>query len=278
MPLPGVLSEIWLRKLSAAVDNTENCFTLTRAGIGSTINVVFWGSKRIRPEGPRAVLLPFVEEHVRIGRIIGIVVTVIVLSLGWGGGSAMAQVGGQAEFGPIGNSSFVVPAGVSKIRASVYGGGGGAGATIVATSPGANGGSGAFGQGVITVTPGETITIVVGAGGAGGQPGTSQNGKAGGATKILHGATVLLSAGGGGGGSCAGCAPFSVGKGGAIGIGPSGSVLHAGPDGNSCGGGQTRCGYTLPDFTTSVSIGGRGFFNGGTSTISGIQGYVYLEW
>lgn len=167
---------------------------------------------------------------------------------------------------------------MTKIRAYVYGAGGGAGATTVSTSPGANGGSGAFGEAVITVTAGETLTVAVGAGGAGGQPGTSQNGKAGGATKILRGATVLLSAGGGGGGSCAGCVPFNVGKGGAVGIGPSGSVLHAGPAGNNCGGGQTRCGYTLPDFTTSVSIGGRGFFNGGTSTISGLQGYVYLEW
>jgi len=215
---------------------------------------------------------------VRIGRIVGI--AVIVLSLGWGGSSAVAQAspGGQAEFVPIGNSSFVVPTGVTKIRAYVYGGGGGAGATIVATSPGANGGSGAFGEGVITVTAGETLTIVVGAGGAGGLPSTSQNGKAGGATKVLRGAKVLLSAGGGGGGSCAGCVPFNVGQGGAVGIGPAGSLLHAGPDGKNCGGGQTRCGYTLPDFSTSVTIGGRGFFNGGTSTISGRQGYVYLEW
>jgi hypothetical protein len=221
----------------------------------------------------------------RIGRIIGIAISVnlIVLSIGWGGSMVTAKagsVGGQAEFVITGNNSFTVPSGVTKIRAYVYGAGGGAGATTNPQTPGANGGTGAFGEGAITVTLGETLTIVVGAGGAGGQFGTSQNGQAGGTTEILGtNKVVLLSAGGGGGGSCAGCSPFNVGSGGAAGVGPSRSLRHAGPDGSSCGGGQTRCAYPLTDYAADVDVGGRGFFNGnGTETINGVQGYVYLEW
>lgn len=223
----------------------------------------------------------------RIGRIVGIAVSAsfIVLLVGLGGSlvtaNAAASVGGQAEFVATGNNSFTVPSGVTKIRAFVYGAGGGAGATN-SQGTGANGGSGAFGQGVIAVKAGEVLTIVVGAGGAGGQPGTSQNGQDGATTEILDSKmNVLVSAGGGGGGSCGGCSPYNVGSGGAAGTGPSGSLLHAGPDGSECGGGQTRCGYPLSDYSADVSIGGRGFNNGNeddTETINGIQGYVYLEW
>jgi hypothetical protein len=193
-----------------------------------------------------------------------------------------AQTSGQAEFFSPGTTTFTVPSGVSQIRAYVYGAGGGAGATTNPSNPGANGGSGAFGESIITVTAGEVLTITVGAGGAGGSPGTSQNGKSGGTTKILDGSTTVLSAGGGGGGSCAGCTPFNQGSGGAAGIGPTGSLLHTGPNGSGCGGGQTRCAYPLPDYTSDVSVGGRGFFSGSTeddtSTTKGISGYVYLEW
>lgn len=191
--------------------------------------------------------------------------------------------GGQAEFITTGNNNFTVPSGVTQIRAYVYGAGGGAGATSKPAHPGANGGSGAFGEGVISVTPGAGLTVTVGAGGAGGQPGTGQDGMPGGVTEILdQNNNVLLSAGGGGGGSCAGCHPYKVGSGGAAGVGPSGSLLHAGPDGSECGGGQTRCAYPLPDYSADVDVGGRGFFSGNkgsdTETINGIQGYVYLEW
>jgi len=193
--------------------------------------------------------------------------------------SASAANEGQTEFTATGNNTFTVPTGVTKIRAYVYGAGGGAGATN-SQGTGANGGSGAFGQGVLAVKAGEVLTVVVGGGGAGGASGTTDNGQAGATTEILDSkGDVLLSAGGGGGGSCGGCTPYNVGSGGAAGTGPVGSLLHAGPDGSECGGGQTRCGYPLPEYSADVSIAGRGFYNGnGSETINGVQGYVYLEW
>ena len=89
------------------------------------------------------------------------------------------------------------------------------------THAGGGGGSGGFYSGqTIAVTPGETLTVVVGAGGgsasfefngvflctgtAYGTSGTYWNGKAGGSTTVSRGATVLYTATGGGPGLGAG--------------------------------------------------------------------------
>jgi hypothetical protein len=201
-------------------------------------------------------------------------------------GDLYAQSGpaGQAEFYKPGSNSFTVPEGVTRIRVFVYGAGGGAGSSISSNQLGLNGGSGAFVQAVIDVTAGEKLSIVVGAGGAGGKAGVDGAGKAGGASEILSASkAVLVSAGGGGAGTgCEGCSSsVHVGAGGMPGKAPTGSLLHPGPDGTECGGGSTRCGYTPPGFTADVDFGGRGFNNGNvdeTETIDGIAGYVYFEW
>jgi len=202
------------------------------------------------------------------------------------GGNLFAQNApeGQAEFYTVGSNPFTVPEGVTKIRVFVYGGGGGAGSSFSNSELGLNGGSGAFVEAVIDVTPSNKITVVVGAGGAGGRAGVFGAGKAGGASQILNAdKEVVVSAGGGGAGSgCDKCSPsVHVGAGGTPGVAPAGSLLHPGSDGTACGGGTTRCGYIPPGFTPDVSWGGRGFNSGSateTETIGGIQGYVYFEW
>lgn len=76
------------------------------------------------------------------------------------------------------NGSFIVPAGVTRIFITMCGGGGG-GAGATSASPGSGGGAA---QSIIrhcmVVTPGNSMTVTVGAGGAGGTSGA--NGSAGG--------------------------------------------------------------------------------------------------
>jgi hypothetical protein len=88
---------------------------------------------------------------------------------------------------------FVVPAGVTNILCEVIGGGGG---SAVAGNTGAGGGG--YSYGTLAVTPGETLTITVGAGGTGNQPPGGQ-GTSGGTSSIVRSSTTLMSATGGGG-------------------------------------------------------------------------------
>ena len=107
-------------------------------------------------------------------------------------------VNAQTAYTTAGTSSFIVPVGVTSISAVAVGGGGGGNRGMFDTYPGAGGGGGGLSYGTFTVTPGETLTIVVGSGGDGGVF-ASSNGKVGGNSQVKRGSTVLLQGGGGGG-------------------------------------------------------------------------------
>jgi hypothetical protein len=114
-----------------------------------------------------------------------------------------------------GTFSYVVPAGIFSITATIVGGGGGGGGDNSSgdTFQGGSGGSGGFySNQSIAVTPGETLTVTVGAQGLSGWynfnggfqcAGTSgsQNGGAGGLSRISRGGTPLFTATGGEGGT-----------------------------------------------------------------------------
>jgi hypothetical protein len=104
------------------------------------------------------------------------------------------------------DQSYTVPTGVYLLIVKMWGaGGGGNGA--------GKGGGGAYVEGRLTVTPGETLTLIVGSGGAvyntsnnyGGGGGSATvragGGQGGGRTAIRRSGTELVTAGGGGGGS-----------------------------------------------------------------------------
>ena len=110
-----------------------------------------------------------------------------------------AAVNAQTQYTTAGTHSFVVPVGVTSISAVAVGGGGGGAGAMFDQGPGAGGGGGGLAYGTFTVTPGETLTIIVGNYGAGGTFGSSYNGSAGGNSQVKRGSTVLLQGGGGGG-------------------------------------------------------------------------------
>jgi hypothetical protein len=97
--------------------------------------------------------------------------------------------------------TFTVPAGVTELRVRLIGGGGGGGgggsATMSSSTLQAGGGGGGAGlviDQVIAVTPGQTLTLSVGAGGTGG-PGGAANDHAG--TNGTRGSDTLLKDGSG---------------------------------------------------------------------------------
>ena len=110
------------------------------------------------------------------------------------------------------SGSWVAPEGVNAVdEYLVVGGGGGGGSWLDNVNNGAGGGAGGFRTGTsYAVTPGNTYTITVGAGGAGG----ATNGAAGNAGSASVFDTITSAGGGGGGGNGNGTNGGSGGGGG----------------------------------------------------------------
>lgn len=173
------------------------------------------------------------------------------------------------------SGSFVVPNGVTAVKATAIGGGGGAG--YHSTMPGGGGGAGGKAIGIVTgLTPGMSIPVTVGAGGAG-LP-VPANGNAGATSSF---GTFLSGTGGAGGGGGTAAAFAMVGGVGGIGVGGqynfggsmgTDSIVVAcrGGDGGGPGGGKGSSGPQQG--LTAVGYGGGGG-GGGSSTGANPVGY-----
>lgn len=159
----------------------------------------------------------------------------------------------EALYDVAGTYTFTVPNGVTQVSAVCVGGGGGSASCLGnGGSSGGGGGGGGLAYGTFAVTPGETLSVEVGAGGAGGGPGYGVAGSDGGDSRISRGATVLL--GGGGGARGLADAPTGVTIGTyAAGGNPGGTELDGGGSGgpggaarsnNGGGGGGGAGGYS----------------------------------
>lgn len=212
---------------------------------------------------------------------------VITCDVESGGGAFLQTV----TFSAAGSTSWVVPSGVTTIdviKAWAAGGGRarvGAGVGVV----GEGGGGGYSTITNVAVTPGETLTIIVGAGGrtpalsggviagaaggasAGGAGGDSKAGVAsggvvggsgGGATAVLNAGGTLIVAGAGGG---AGYSSANGAIGGAPGGGSSGST----PGGTINGGGAT---FVRPTGGTAGAVGVKGTVSGAANQVNGSDG------
>ena len=167
-----------------------------------------------------------------------------------------------------GAGSFVVPVGVFKIFARVVGGGGGAaGVGVYADGTpkcAGGGGAGGYAEKWIDVVPGQTVSVVVGAGGTGGAASpnfASNNGSPGqnGGTTTLTANGVTISATGGDQGS--GATTVAGGYGGS---GFGGDLNFAGGFGTD----------GAPNSSLYGGNGGAGAFGGGgrSGTNGGING------
>lgn len=187
---------------------------------------------------------------------------------------------GQAAFTTPGTYSWVVPADVTSISAVGVGAGGGG---LTASTGGGGAGGDLRYRTMMAVTPGETLTIVVGDAGVTGATPT-----AGGFTQIRRGSTVLLEAAGGGVGRAAGSGAkngTSTALGGTVGGGnggtapasPAGGATGGGGAGGYAGNGGNSVGTTI-SAGNAAAIGSGGGGAGGTggsgSDVSGAGGGV----
>jgi hypothetical protein len=196
-------------------------------------------------------------------------------------------------FATAGSFPFVVPNGVTQIKATVTGGGGGgggctpSGANFVSAAGGAAGGTAI---GVVTVTPGTTVTVTVGAGGA---AGLAANGWGGNGGTSSFGAFMSATAGSGGtwfsGTASPGGAP-GVGVGGQINLtgghgqdgmgGTTANVVIGGNGGGSFWGGGIRAAAAIgsSDVAGAPGAGGGGNYGATGPGLLGRPGIVVLEY
>lgn len=162
--------------------------------------------------------------------VVGQVADIVKTATGWqltSAGAADTPVGGTTLITTIGTTNFVVPANVFRLREIIViagGGGGGSGQNAVSFN-GCGGGGGAAGAAIkydVAVTPGQTISVTVGAGGIAGAGGVS-NGGAGGSSSF---GSICSATGGSGGLTASGSAVNG-------GIGSSGDVNIRGGDGGT---------------------------------------------
>ncbi|MEO8590336.1 MAG: hypothetical protein ABI432_13260, partial [Flavobacteriales bacterium] len=175
----------------------------------------------------------------------------------------------QATFTTSG--TFIVPAGVTSITVELVGAGGSGGG-----NGGGGGGGGGYAKGTITVTPGASIPIVVGAGGSevgtimgglGILAGAGSNGSSvsnpniggGGAGGSGIGGSINRTGGAGGGGYWT---YFGGGGGGAAGI-----TANGGPGGNTIAYNGTNC----------LTPGGAGGISGGAPGATGGKGAGFVD-
>lgn len=159
------------------------------------------------------------------------------------GSQATSASGTSVTYATAGSASFVVPDGVCSVTVQAWGAGGAGGnGANTARSTAGGGGGGAYASSTISsLTPGNTYSIVVGAGGIV-NGFCSGNGGNGGDSYFIDATTVMAKGGTGGTGG-------SAGAGGAGGT----STLSVGTTKNSGGAGAT--GATTPS-TSSASGGG----------------------
>lgn len=171
------------------------------------------------------------------------------------------QINGQSTsttFDTPGIATWTAPAGVTSINVQLWGGGGGGAATGVANGSG-GGGGGAFTNSTISVVPGTTYTLQVGAGGAKGTGCAAPTDGADGTKSWFNDSTTLF-ANPGTGGKAPLAAPGIGGIGGAASVG-AGITSYSGGDG-SVGGAS---------IVLSPGGGGGGGSSAGTSA-NGVNG------
>ena len=203
------------------------------------------------------------------------------------GTEILNMTGLSSTFTTVGSNTFTVPAGVTKISAVLIGGGGAGGGSGSGSGGNGGGGGGLIYVNDFPVTPGQTLAVIVGAGGGGVSGGTGGNG---GNSSITGIATAFggtggtpdyqqsVGAGGAGEGGSGGATGGSGGRAtlntGAGGGGAAGYSGNGGTGGNAgvinggvagSGGGAGGGGSGGPSAASGSGGGGVGILGQGTS-------------
>lgn len=175
-----------------------------------------------------------------------------------------------------GTNTPTVPAGVFKVFYRIWGGGAGGGGGSTGAQSGNGGGAGGYSEGWMSVTPGQTLTAIVGANGTGGAN-TGIGGTNGGTSSLTNGTQTVSCTGGtgGSGGGTGGGIPGTASGGdmnfaGGNGTGPAlvnaaGTLFYGPPGGGSYGAGSAASGYGTGAGYVGRSPGGGGAGGAGGS-------------
>jgi hypothetical protein len=184
----------------------------------------------------------------------------------------------------VGTSTFTVPAGCSTLNVTIWGSGGGGGSGSIGSGYGGAGGGGGYISTLISTDPGDTYTVIVGAGGTGALAG-NRNGGDGDTSSF---GSSLQSTGGGGGMSASlGGVGGDGGIGSGAGIGESGSAggtgtFSAWATGGDCGGsdGGRGGGNVFEGGRPPSPPGGGGGSAGGSGQTGGdgARGEISVSW
>lgn len=194
--------------------------------------------------------------------------------------TSAAALGVNAQVYTSGTGNFTIPAGVTRLKVTVVGGGGGSAGSVSGNTGGAGGGGGAAIKWLTGLTPGNTLSYSVGTGGTAGTSAPG-NGGAGGNSTVATGTTgtpqtITTITGSGGGAGLVG------GSGGAGGGGTNGDLNV--PGGSL--GGYGVGGGSLYASTSPYGSLGSALYGGGASAApsasgpgaAGATGVVIFEW
>lgn len=177
------------------------------------------------------------------------------------------------------SGTFTVPAGVTQVKARVWGAGG-AGAGSTTGSPAGGGAGGGYAEGWVPVTPGASIPVTV----AAAVPGAN-GGAAGGAGGSSSFGSLISATGGGGGQTGSGQSSVGTGTGGSLSISGRPGLGGAGTQGGPGGGAGLAgsIGFSPNTSGTSGSFPGGGGSGAGSSGGvwgggAGGAGLVIVEW
>ena len=210
-----------------------------------------------------------------------------------GGGSINGQVF-------TAGGTFTIPAGITSLKVTVVGGGGGSGASNAGVDAfactGGGGGGGTAISYLTGLTPGNTLTVTIGAGGTAG-PSSAGNGGTGGSSTVASGTqTITTITGAGGSGSLGAASTFTAGGAGGSGSNGtinltgsggsasfSGAFVMGGSGGSSSIGGGARNVYNNSSGITGGNYGGGAsgsavLNTGGNIGAAGAGGAVIFEW
>jgi len=186
---------------------------------------------------------------------------------------AFSQTTATVSFTTVGTTTWTCPTGVTTVTVQCWGGGGGGGGVATTSNTASGGGAGgSYSSNTVTVVPGTTYSLTVGAGGtAGANTGTS--GGTGGSSTFNVTSIIAVGGPGGTGGTVAGSLPGGTGTtvGNTAGTNFAGGNGAAGASTTIGGGGGGGAGDSNPGGNAAGSVAGPGGVTGGGNGATGVS-------